>query len=87
MAFSPLGDYLSKFKNLTLPNETIRKITRETILEVSKVDVPFDKLSFRNGVVYLNIVGLPKNEIYLYKLKILEEVEKKLSKRTVVDIR
>ena len=86
MAFSPLVDFLSRFKNITLPNETVRKASIESIEKIIGAHVPLEATSFRNGVLYLDISGVLKSEVYLHKEEIQKEVENTLGRKIVSDI-
>lgn len=87
MAFAPLGDFLSRFKKLGLPNETIRKMAIEVIYNICAVNVSLEDVSYRDGVVYIKLSGAPKSEIYINKQKILKELENKIGNNKITDVR
>ncbi len=72
-----IKDLLLRFNKL-IDNEEIKvSLIRETILEVLNIDIPKEKIVFKNGILKLDINPIYKNEIFFNKEKILKKIEEK----------
>jgi len=82
-----IKDLLSKFSNTLLKEEMKKELIRETISKTINFQIKKENIKIKNGVVYLNIKPIYKNEILLKKDKIIFELERVLGKKTPKDIR
>ncbi len=71
-----IRDLLARFEKILLPNEVRLEATRKIIMEVIGVQIKKEEIKIKNGSVYLNIKPIYKNEIFLKKEKIQEELGK-----------
>ncbi len=72
-----IKDLLLRFNKL-IDNEEIKvSLIKETILEVLNIDIPKEKIVFKNGILKLDINPIYKNEIFFNKEKILKKIEEK----------
>lgn len=72
-----IKDLLLRFNKL-IDNEEIKvSLIREAILEVLNIDIPKEKIVFKNGILKLDINPIYKNEIFFNKEKILKKIEEK----------
>ncbi len=70
-----IKDLLIRFNKLVDNEELKISIIRDVILDVLKIDIPKEKISFKNGVLKLDIHPLYKNEIFLNKDLILSKIK------------
>lgn len=72
-----IKNLLIRFNKL-VDNEEIKiSLIKEAILEVSNIDIPKNKITFKNGVLKLDIKSIYRSEIFLNWDKILEKIEQK----------
>jgi hypothetical protein len=79
-----LSSLLEKFKHLKNPREEKEKIT-SIISECLGFDIEIDSLELKNNIIYLNVSGLIKTELYMKKEQILSNLNKNGFK--IVDLR
>jgi hypothetical protein len=78
-----IKDLLVRFDKL-INNEEIKiLLIREAIKDVVGIDIEIDKIKFTQGVLYLNIKSIYKNEIFINKDKILFHLEKNSSSQKI----
>lgn len=78
-----IKDLLLRFNKL-IDNEEIKvSLIRESILEVLKIDIPKNKIIFKNGILKLNINSIYKNEIFLNWEKISKKIEEKSNVKNI----
>lgn len=84
-----IGNFLEKFKNIVAPDKFVKDVLIAVIGDVAGVGVEKDDIGVRNGTIFLSIDPIIKNEIFLKKNEIMENLAKKLSvyKKTIRDIR
>ncbi len=75
-----VGDFLSRFQNLTPPNDAVKRAVQEALREVVGVEVPRENISIQYGVVFLKTSSIVKNTIRLQRGKILETIFSALPK-------
>lgn len=72
-----IKDLLLRFNKL-IDNEEIKlSLIRESILEVLKIDIPKNKILFKNGILKIDINSIYKNEIFLNWEKVSRRIEEK----------
>jgi len=81
-----ISDFFKKFSNIKPTARVIKEIVLN-ILKDKNIPVTEDEIIYSNGVVYIKSNQIIKNEIFISKDVILKEIENKLNKKTVVDIR
>jgi hypothetical protein len=77
-----IKDLLSKFHNALLGEEIKKETIRNILSEAINFEIKKEDIKIKNGVIYLNIKPIYKNEIYLRKDQILSELEKTLGKKS-----
>lgn len=70
-----IKDLLIKFNKLVDNEELKISIIREVIKDVLKIEIPKEKISFKNGILKLDINPLFKNEIFIHKDLILSKIK------------
>ncbi|MEK7175257.1 MAG: hypothetical protein AAB693_00415 [Patescibacteria group bacterium] len=82
-----LKDLLLKSRNIFLSQEIKNEQIRKIISDAIGITLESKNVKIKNGVIYLNIKPIYKNEVFLKKNKILLELEKNLGKKSPTDIR
>lgn len=78
-----IKDLLLRFNKL-IDNEEIKiSLIRESILEVLKIDIPKNKIIFKNGILKLDINSIYKNEIFLNWEKISKKIGEKSNVKNI----
>lgn len=78
--------YLGKFKHLLAADVFVKEAVVVSIKKIIGVSVDKKKVSIREGTVHIQSSPTLRNEVYMKKALILEELERSL-KRTMKDIR
>lgn len=78
----PLKGLLERLKRFTLPDEEVRTVTRQELARLG-VEIPFEKITVRDGVLYINTDGnrVLKSEIFLRQEKIFSVLKEKFGAR------
>ena len=79
--------FLQKFAHLTLPDDTLKRLFIELVERDFGLKVERDQLTFRNGVLLVNVSSAMKSELYLRKNKILAKLKDELGSKAPQDIR
>jgi hypothetical protein len=82
-----IRDLLTRFKNILLSEEGKKESIRKIISEVVKIEIKSSDIKIKNGVIYLNIKPIYKNEILLRQDKIFLKLKESLGNKTPQDIR
>jgi hypothetical protein len=87
MEWKNLASYLSKFKNISPPGDTIKK-ELVSILE-NKLNINIEKkdISIKNNTIILKTNPTIKNEVFLHKTNVLQELNNTPSGSGMRDIR
>lgn len=81
-----ISNFFKKFSNI----KPTARVIKEAVLDILKdrnIPVTKDEIIYSGGVVYIKSNQIIKNEIFISKKDILEELKNKLNKETVLDIR
>lgn len=88
MAWINIENFLEKFRELKPPKKFIEDETVKTINIILNISLKTEDIDYRNGIIYIKPINSNlKNEIFMKKEKILEELSKKFKKRAPRDIR
>ena len=79
--------FLRKFSHLTLPDDTLKRLFVEIVERDFGLKVERNQLTFRNGVLLVNVSSAMKSELYLRKNKILAKLKEELGAKAPQDIR
>lgn len=82
-----LKDLLSKFDNILLSEKGKKEFIGKAISEVIKVTIFSKDIEIKNGVIYLNIKPIYKNEIFLNQKQILFKLRELLGKKAPQNIK
>lgn len=82
-----IKDLFLNIKKLLLSEEIRRNLVQETIRELVKIEIKAKNIKIKNGVIFLQIKPLYKNEVFLRKEKILSKLEESLGEKKFFDIK
>lgn len=82
-----IKNFLNKYKNLSNNHLNISTQTQTTIKEVLNIDLSIDKISYRNGIIFITSSPLVKGEIFLNKQALIDGINQSLEHSSVRDIR
>ena len=86
MQLSGIGQYLEIYRKKLFAALDERKSITDVIAQVSGVVLQESDITLRRGVISIQTDSITRNQLFLYKTKILEEI-KKSTKKDVFDIR
>lgn len=86
MSFERIESFLQEYRKRLFAQEDKRALLRKIIKEMSGVDVPEENFKLKKGEVFIKGNPMVKNEIFLYKEKILERF-KSQGEKGISDIR
>ena len=81
-----IRDFFVKFTKFKKPNEEIRVFSKKVIQEVINIELALEDISFRGSVINVRASGTIKNEIMLYKEKLLPRLREQFPKYRILDI-
>lgn len=76
MSFERIEGFLLEYRKRLFAQEDKRVLLRNIIKEVSGISVSEEQLTVKKGEVFIKGNPAVKNELFLYKEKILEEFKK-----------
>ena len=84
-----IGNFLEKFKNITPPDKFVKEVLIDVVKDVVSVEIEKDNIDVRNGTIFISVDPIIKNEIFLKKSEVMENLKEKLKiyKKTIKDIR
>jgi len=77
-----IKDLLLKFGNILLKEEVKKDLIREIISKAINFEIKKEDIKIKNNVIYLNIKPIYKNEIFLKKDEIFNELKILLAQKT-----
>lgn len=86
MSFERIESFLLEYRKKLFTQEDKRALLRGVIKEVSGIDVKEENFTLKKGEVIIKGNPAVKNEIFLYKEKILEEFKSR-GEKGISDIR
>lgn len=87
MTWINIGKFLERFKELKPPKKFIRDETAKIINSLFNVSINPKDINYRGGIICIKKINPAlKNEIFIKKEKILQELSKKLGKKTPKEI-
>ncbi len=81
-----IEDFLIKFKNIKPPNDTTRGYVSDVIFDTLNIKIEKVNIKINNNSIYIKTSHIIKNEIFLNKQKILNELNNKLGKNKLNNI-
>ncbi len=82
-----IKDLLARFNDILLGEEAKVDALRNIISEVIGININSKDITVKNGVIYLNIKPIYKNEIFIKQDKILKKLEETFGKKSPSSIR
>jgi hypothetical protein len=82
-----LKDLLLNFKNILVSESAKKEGICRIISEEIKIDLKTEDIQIKNGIIFLNIKPIYKNEIFLKKDKIFSKLKETLGKKAPSDFR
>ncbi len=82
-----IKDVLKHFEHLLDKGEMRRGLIRDVFKEILNLDIKNEDIDIKNGVLFLNIKPIYKNEILIKKEKIILALEKALGRKSPQNIR
>lgn len=86
MSFERIEGFLLEYRKRLFAQEDKRTLLRKIIKEVSGIDISEERFTLKRGEITIKGNPAVKNEIFLYKEKILEEF-KNQGEKGISDIR
>jgi len=88
MAWNNIAKYLEKFFVISPPGKFYQKEIIKTLNEILNSNLSEDDAEYRFGIIYIkNNNQALKNEIFLNKEKIINQLNKKIKNNKIKDIR
>ena len=88
MAWNNISKYLEKFFVISPPGKFYQKEIIKTLNEILNINLSEDGVEYRFGIIYIkNNNQSLKNEIFLNKEKILNQINQKLKNHKIKDLR
>ncbi len=75
-----LGGFLSRFQNLTPPNDAVKKAIIEVIKDVAGVPLKKEQVTISNDIVFLQCSSIAKSTIRVQRGQIFAELRERLPK-------
>jgi len=82
-----IKDLLAKFSNVLLGEEAKKESVREAISSTIGVEIKSEDIKIKNGVIYLNIKPIYKNEIFIKRDQIFLKLQETLGKKSPTALR
>jgi hypothetical protein len=82
-------DFLTKFNNLTPPNDAVRRVVAEAVKSIAGVPVAKTDVTLSRGIAFVSCSSIAKSAIRAARASILDEIYNHMPKarETVRDIR
>lgn len=77
-----IKDLLVKFDKILLSEEGKKESIRKILSEIIRVQINNQDIKIKNGIIYLNIKPIYKNEIFLKQEQIFLKLKESLGKKT-----
>ena len=82
-----LSSYLDKFRNIVPPDDFLKSYILQLIKNKLGVDIGKKNIEISKGVVYIKTGPSIKNEIFIKKSFLLDEIKEISQKKIIKDIR
>ncbi len=74
-----ISELLQRFKNLKVPNESIRKEFQRIIKERYGFEIDFEAIKYQSSKIFFQAPSVIKQEVQLDKKEIIDTLYKKLN--------
>lgn len=85
--WNKINSFLKRFQGLVPPERTKKRIIKEIIQEVARIDIHEDNILIQNDTVFLNISPMYKQHIILHKERIFSQLKAQYPKSEIRDLR
>lgn len=82
-----LGDYLKKFEVFLETPKAQKGAVIKAIKSVSGIDIPDSDIEMKEGTVYIKGSPAVKNELFMYRKKIIKELDESLKSKSPKNLR
>ncbi|MFQ5540631.1 MAG: hypothetical protein ACE5F4_00030 [Candidatus Paceibacteria bacterium] len=84
-----VGDFLSKFKNIKPPDDTLKRALMLALEETLDIHCTPDRISIANGIAYIKTSSVAKNMIQINRSVVLKNLFDRFprARDTVRDVR
>ncbi|MEK9181982.1 MAG: hypothetical protein AAB781_00125 [Patescibacteria group bacterium] len=69
--------YLDKFKNIESKNSVLKNIITDSVGNILKININKKDVEIKNGVIYLKVNPVVRNEVFINKVGIIKELNAK----------
>ncbi len=87
MDYNQISSFLDKFKKILFQKEGILIFISETIFKYTKFKIDPNKIKIKNTYIYIENSPIIKNEIFIYKNKILADLKSEIKDFNFTDIK
>lgn len=85
--WSVVSVFLKKFKKITPPEYTQKKIIQDIIYNCVDILVPLENIKNTNTTIFLDISSVKKTQIFINKEKIIFQINNNYSKLNIQNIK
>ena len=78
MALKHIGDFFTRFANITPTERVVKEAVATTIQDLMRITISPKAMVYQNKTLYLKESSVVKGEIFLHKKQILTALVKKL---------
>ena len=82
-----IKNLLLNFRNILLSGEAGKGLILDAIKEIAGIQIKKEEIEIKNGILYLNIKPIYKNEIFMKRNQILVKLKESLGKKSPTEIR
>ena len=82
-----IATYLEKFKKMEPPGDSVKCAAEKAILEAVGIRIEKKEMTVVDGVLFLSVSSIVKNEVYMSKRGVLKKMRAILGEKAVKDIR
>ncbi len=81
---NPLANYLEKFKKILVDGPEKKRHISSTIQLITKITLGQEQIAVKDGVVYITASPALKNELFINRKRITEDLQKLLNTSVVI---
>jgi hypothetical protein len=84
--YDHINSFLDKFKKILFSKEEIKKNINQAIFEIIDKEIEQENIKIKNNIIKIDGSPSLKNEIFIFKQKILSKINEKTKERQFLDI-
>lgn len=83
-----ISSFLNKFKNIVPPERFVKEVFIRVVSNVANITILEKEITVKKNILHIQMSSLKKNELFLHKEKLLDELNKELKsyKKVIKDI-